>query len=285
MTMQGTTRWLAVTAVTVAIGWGGAASAGTIQINFESFTDGGDAFSALDDFRKGQKDYVAEDFEGFRNFDDDGKILTGELADGGLVTSVGRFGRGPLAEDGTGNCNGRGASCSSPGVLTSDANAPNQSPFNGRANSTDENTNNPGNQWLDSNDVSQVVWEADLVEDDIDLGNGQKISGLGVILTDVADVGATFEIQLEGRMETATQEFSGLRNGTFTVVTALFRNFAPPITGFKATFQNTTEGSNTTGDGFGIDDATLVVPVPATLGLLGLGLVGLGAAARRRRED
>ena len=282
MTMQGTTRWLAVTAVTVAIGWSGAASAASIQINANNFANGSNAFNALQAFRGGQKDYVAENFEepnfsaGDLTESGSGTVNTVPNQENALSTSVGRFGRGPDAMDGEGACGAATSPCTSPGVLDKPT-----SPFSGRFNSTQPGADNAN--WLDSNDVSQVVWEADLQADGIDLGNGQKISGLGVILTDVTDVGATFQLELAGRMVTETKDFSGLGNGDFTVVTALFRNFAPPITGFTATFENIS--GNQTRDGFGIDDATITVPVPATLGLLGLGLVGLGAAARRRRED
>jgi len=272
MMTQGTTRWLAATAVAAVVGWGGAATAASINISAVNFANGNDAFNALQAFRGGQKDYVAEDFEGFSAGDltenGSGTLSTGESA---LETSVGRFGKGSGALDGTGACGGGLSDCTSPGILDQ----PN-SPFNGRFNSTPGGAN-----WLDSNDVSQVVWEADLQADGIDLGNGQKISGLGVILTDVTDVGATFQLELEGGMMTASETFAGLGNGDFTLVTASF-NFKPPITSFRATFENIS--GNQTSDGFGIDDATVTVPVPATLGLLGIGLIGLGAAARRRRN-
>lgn len=268
------------------------AASASIDLSATNFNDASGAWSALEAFRSGQKDYVAEDFEGFSV----GTLTNPSGLDAGggrnntsefLDTNVGQFYNGPDAVAGTGACtqSGDASDCNSAGILNSA-----ETPFSGRFDSTggddssdDTSANGSEDQgkWLDSNDTTQIVWDADLDRDEIDLGNGRKISGLGVILTDVTDVGATFEVSLKGASVTSTENFSGLGNGTFTLVTARFRNFLPPITSFQATFENKNGKTN---DGFGIDDATIAVPAPATLGLLGLGLIGVGVAARRRNR-
>ena len=263
---------LAASAVVAVVGTANTSDAGVISIKAENFGNATDAWNAMQDYRNGQKAFVDEDFDG---------IAPGTLTEsfvGGLSTDVGRFMKGAGALDGTGACGDTPQSdCTSPGILSSLT-----TPFSGRFNSTDGDSADPNQNWLDSNDVTQVVWEVDLAGDNIDFGPHKKITSLGVILTDVTDVGAEFELTVAGGGSMKTSDvFSGLGNGTYTFVTAHFQGFIPPITGFKATFENS---NGVTGDGFGIDDATISVPVPSTLALMGAGLVMAGFASRMRRR-
>lgn len=274
MTTRSITRLLAATAMTAAIGWGGTASAGTIDLQYQNFSqaDLGDARTALDNFINPNKWSLTEDF-GVGDLGGDGQ----EAVSGGLDTKVGTFKRGPDAVDGDtgGACIG---DCDQLYVLNKSGSP--GSPFSGRYDTSADDTANDGSgNWLDSNDVSEVVWSADL--DDLDNPSPDKISRMAVLLTDVEDVGADFKITLEDTTNFDDElDVTGGGDGSVTLVTARFRDFVPPISSFTATFKN--EGGNADGDGFGIDDASIAAPIPGTVALLGAGLIGLGVVARRR---
>ncbi len=144
------------------------------------------------------------------------------------------------------------------------------SPFSGRF----DVTSGPGSSgnWLDSYD-SEVVEYA--VNSPLN-----PFTGIGFFMTDVLDVaGSLFVVFEDGESATEQFNFSGSGgtnpDGTVQYVQATFDAPIVSLT-FTAAADN---------DGFGIDDVSFgQVPEPATLALLGAGLVGIGAAARRRRS-
>ena len=126
----------------------------------------------------------------------------------------------------------------------------------------------------------QFFESLDLITVTLDLGDvGFDFNSIGFFLQDPSDQGATFEILFEdGTLDSASVEFEKEPNGGLSYVTALF---AKPVAAATITFSNIDNDKN---DGFGLDDITVGVTdvsEPGLLGLLGLGLLGLGFAARR----
>ena len=66
-------------------------------------------------------------------------------------------------------------------------------------------------------------------------------------------------------------------NGNIQFITG---NFSELVTSAKLTVKNS---NGNTSDGWGIDEASIAVPLPGTLALFGISLLGLGVATRRYR--
>jgi hypothetical protein len=127
-------------------------------------------------------------------------------------------------------------------------------------------------KFLDSRDLLDITWDVELDDAHFD--------AIGFFLQDPADQGAVFRITFEnGMTDTGFIDFSDLANGNRTYVTA---RFDPAVVSATVTFVNTNGDRS---DGWGIDDVTVGrVPEPATLALVGAGLLGFGALRRRKGE-
>lgn len=127
-----------------------------------------------------------------------------------------------------------------------------------------------GDFWLDSNDAKKVEWN-------FNSGGvaGRYLNAFGFYIADPADIRAQLTLIFEnGGFSDSFTIPNGQTNGNKGFVTV---KSDMNVVGGILTFDNSKKN-----DGWGIDDVTVGrLPEPGTLLLMGLGLLGLGAARRR----
>jgi len=127
-----------------------------------------------------------------------------------------------------------------------------------------------GDFWLDSNDAKQVNWKFDS-----GAVYGKSFNAFGFYIADPADIQAQLKLKFENGTESDAFTIPfGQDNANvgFVSVTS-----DVGVSGGTLYFNNSEPN-----DGWGIDDVTVGrLPEPGTLLLMGLGLLGLGAARRR----
>jgi hypothetical protein len=136
------------------------------------------------------------------------------------------------------------------------------------------NTTPGGSKWWDVSGTFQIDFDA-------------PIAAFGFYGTDIGDFNGQVTVALLGSDGVTTTNLV-INNSINTINAAgLFWGFIDTANTYtRITFGNTAAGTDFFGfDDFVIGDAQQIVPVsaPATLALVGLGLLAAGAASRRRR--
>jgi len=245
------------------VGLAQGASAASVDISIDTFgiSNLSGARSAYASYKSTTHKSVVEDFEGFQAWSSPPGTLNPVKTKAGTFTAQSALPGGP-----------GGSSVNSGTGLEIRANS-------GVGNSLDgtlwgrQNLTVGGKNWLDSNDLTAMVWT---IGSDTKVG---KFDSLAFVLGDVGDIrGTHFSIKVEAAGYAAKTANIGVQpNGNMNLVRILFDDF---VNGAKVTL---TSNRN---DGFGIDNVTVaqVAPVPlpgAGLLLMG-GLAGFGVFRRRR---
>lgn len=247
----------AMAAAVLVLGFGAAASAATMDISYFGRNQTAAAQDALAAFQSGaalgpdkkMTSVRTETFEGHKAWDGASGDSDPGATKVGAFTSLGGVGNGSSAVNGGTQLQVRS---DDPWVW-------------GRY-----NTSGVDGNWLDSNDTLGVRW---------DVGGVGKFNAIAFLLTDVADVGATFSIKVGNTLFSQTIGAAGrMANGSIQLVRILLPE---AVTNLAIELRN-----NRLNDGFGIDGATVAriapVPLPPAALLLISGFAGLVAMRRRR---
>lgn len=129
-----------------------------------------------------------------------------------------------------------------------------------------------GTRYLDSNDTLGWIWRIEAAS----LGLS-AFTDIAFLLMDAGDQGATFAL---GFGDDTLATITGRPNGAIDFIAL---SFAAPTTVAELRFANTVRRN----DGFGLDQVRVIgevaaIPLPATVLLLGVGLLALGLLRRAR---
>lgn len=235
------------------------AGAASVNLTVDSFGQGETAAAraAYDAYSAGAHMRKAEDFEGFSAWNG------AQGTENAVQTGAGTI-QGISAEPGSGYTAINGGH----GLQVRDATLKGMEDFPsvwGR-----QNLDTGGKNWLDSNDLTQMVWK---------VGDVGKFDRLSFFLTDVGDIeGTNFTVQVAGNgIAKSIAHIAPQENGAINLVKILLDGFVDSATVTLTSNHN---------DGFGIDDLTVakVSPVPLPMpGLLLLAGIGSFALIRGRR--
>jgi PEP-CTERM motif-containing protein len=240
-------------------------SANAANIDFEAFY-GGDAVGGEASFYSKTKNHVFENFEDTQALDSapnkDSTPVTGGSSDTDYIlsqqtfeTKVGAF----TLPDGQGD--------NSSNTLYQNLMIESQHTGEFGRDGSYAGTDAFSGQWLDSNDAFKVTW--DLLYGDF--------NAFGFYITDANDQGAKLVLNFEENQQSVVDlTFAGSGNSNLAYI-SLFSDTV--FSSAQLIFDNNTTRS----DGWGIDNVTLAkVSEPGTLALMGLGIVGLLLARRRK---
>ena len=128
---------------------------------------------------------------------------------------------------------------------------------------------NGGSNWLDSNDTLGMNWE---------VGGLPKFNAIAFLLTDVADQGARFSLDVGGSLFGTIGDGSRFADGGIYLVRVLLPE---SVSSLSIAMLN-----DKLNDGFGIDEAMVAqiapVPVPPAALLMLTGIAGIAGLRRRR---
>lgn len=238
-------------AIAAALAMGSAAGAATLNISTFAPSDVSGALTAAEALRKPGEASVSENFESFAAWGS-GTGTQNPASAVGTFTAIGGKGLGSSVIGDATKLQVRGDTPMAWNRI---------------------NTSNGGNNWLDSNDTHGMKW---------DVGGLPSFDALSFILTDVADQGGKFSIQIGGKMFSEVLGASGrLADGGIYVVSILLPE---AVNSLSVLLHN-----DTLKDGFGIDNIRVALenPTPIPLPPAALLIVaGIGAIAvvRRRRS-